>query len=173
MKRFSDACADTDGEKYYISMKNGDEWGLYAYDVRRNIWVKEDSTCAYDMENVEGELYYIASDGGLYCANDSGSEEVIDWSVTFCPFNETINEKKGYSKLGIRLELGDNSYLEVDVSVDGGRWQNVKKTHNERAKTITIPIHPNRCDSFEVRLSGQGDFKIKSLVRDFTVGSEV
>lgn len=173
MKRFSDACADTDGEKYYISMKNGDEWGLYAYDVRRNIWVREDSTCAYDLENVEGELYYIASDGGLYCVNGSGSEEVIDWGVTFCPFTETINERKGYSKLGIRLELGDNSYLEVDVSVDGGRWQNVKKCHNERAKTITVPIHPNRCDSFEVRLSGQGKCEIKSLVRDITVGSEV
>ena len=173
MERFSDACAETDGEKYYISMKNGDEWGLYAYDVRRNIWVREDDTCAYDMENVEGALYYIGSDGVLYCVNGSGSEEVIDWSVTFCPFNETINERKGYSKLGIRLELGDHSYLEVDVSVDGGRWTNAYKTHNERAKTINVPIFPNRCDSFQVRLSGQGPCKIMSLVRDFTVGSEV
>ncbi len=41
-----------------------------------------------------------------------------------------------------------------------------------RAKTLQIPILPVRCDNFRIRLSGKGPCLIKSLVRDFTVGSE-
>lgn len=171
----SEGCAESDGEKYYISMKNNSAWGLFTYDVRRNIWLREDDTHALDMANVEGKLYYIASDGGLYSVNgdESLSDEEIEWSVTFCTFNEVINERKGYSKLGIRLDLGERSYLDVEVSIDNGLWKSVYTTHNERAKTITVPIHPNRCDNFRVRLSGKGECKIKSLVREFHVGSEV
>lgn len=173
--RYTDACAETDGEKYYISMKNGDEWGLFTYDVRRNIWLREDDTHAYDMENVEGKLCFIDSNGSLYRVNGdtSLSDEVIDWSVTFCPFTETINERKGYSKLGIRMDLGENSYLTVEISIDNGKWEKVYTTHNEKAKTISVPVFPNRCDNFQVRLSGRGSCKIKSFVRDFHVGSEV
>lgn len=171
-KRFSEACAETDGEKYYISMKSDDGWGLYSYDVKRNIWLREDDTHVYDMANKDGNVYFISSDCGLYRMNaDSG--EAVEWSVTFCPFTETVNERKGYSKLGIRLELGEDSYLTVEVSVDDGNWEKVYTTHNEKAKTVTVPIHPNRCDNFRVRLSGKGTCEVKSFVREFTIGSEV
>lgn len=174
-KRFSEACAESDGEKYYISMRSGEEWGLYTYDIRRDIWLREDATHCMDMANVEGDLFYLDSEGSLYRVNgdDETSDEVIEWSVTFAPFTETVNERKGYSKLGFRLDLGDKSWLEVYVRVDKGVWERVYTTHNEMARTITVPIAPNRCDVFEVRLKGQGECKIKSLVRDFFIGSEV
>lgn len=174
-RRFSEGCAETDGEKYYISMKEGDTWGLYVYDVRRALWIREDDTHALDMASLDGKMCILSDDGNLYSINGDAetSDEVIEWGVTFCTFNETVNERKGYSRLGIRLELGEQAYLTVEISIDDGVWEEIYTTHNERAKTINIPVIPNRCDNFRVRLSGVGECKIKSLVREFTVGSEV
>ena len=172
-KRFEEACAGSDGEKYYISMKEvGGGWGLYTYDIRRGIWLKEDDTHAYDMESSDGKLYYLDAKGSLYQINGD-SDETIEWSVTFCKFNETIHERKGYSKLGIRMELGESSYLIVEICIDDGKWEEIYSTYNEKKKTINVPIFPNRCDNFQVRLSGKGPCRIRSIVRDFHVGSEV
>ena len=174
-KRFLHGAAGSDGEKYYISAKNGESWGLYVYDIRRNIWLREDDTHALDFANVEGDLYFINDKGQLIRVNgnNESSDEVIKWSATFCPFNEVINERKGYSQLGMRVELADDAWIEVEVRCDKGNWKSIYTSHNEDARTLTVPIHPNRCDSFEVRISGEGECKVKSLVRKFSVGSEV
>lgn len=174
-KRFLRGCAGSDGEKYYISLKNGESWGLYVYDIRRNIWLKEDDTHVVDFANKEGDLYFIEEGGSLIRVNgsDDASDEVIEWSVTFCPFNEVINERKGYSQLGLRVELDKDAWITVEVRADGGLWETAFVGHNEYASTATIPIKPNRCDSFEVRISGKGRCKVKSLVRKFSIGSEV
>lgn len=174
-KRFSEACAGSDGNKYYISMKTGAQTGIYTFDVLRGIWLKEDNTNAIDFADIEGRLYFIADDNSLYKidVNDSESEEVIEWSATFCPFTETMNERKGYSRLSLRIELEKVAWLKIEVKPDNELWQTVYTTHNESARTVVVPIQPNRCDSFKVRLSGKGKCKIKSFVRNFYVGSEV
>ena len=45
-------------------------------------------------------------------------------------------------------------------------------THNERAKTLQVPILPVRCDNFRIRLSGKGGCLVKSIIREFALGSE-
>ena len=174
-RRFTDACAGSDGDKYYISMTSGDETGIFVFDVMRNLWLKEDNTNALQFADIEGQLYFIADDGKLYkmAVEEDASDEEINWMATFCPFNETVNERKGYSKMSIRLELEKGSWLKVEVKADDAKWKEVYTTHNKAAKTINVPIHPNRCDSFKVRLTGKGYCKIKSFVRDFYIGSEV
>lgn len=172
--RFTDACAESDGDKYYISMKNGDKWGLYSYDIMRTIWLKEDDTHAVDFANVEGKVYYISGDdNNLYSINDDAAEEDIEWSATFTKFTERLNERKGYSRLLLRLDIDKGSWVKVEISTDDKPFESIYTTHNQNAKTISVPIHPNRCDNFRIRLTGKGKCVIKSLIRDFHIGSEV
>lgn len=171
-RRFSEGCAGSDGDKYYICMKNGTEYGIYAFDVLRNIWLKEDNTRAIEFADIEGELYFI-SDNKLYKMNSDETDETIKWSATFCPFTERVNDRKGYSKLNFRADLEAGAWLIIEIKVDDGVWHTVYTTHNEYAKTVAVPIYPNRCDCFKVRLSGKGRCTIKSFIRDFYVGSEV
>ena len=70
--RFSEAVAEADGERYYISMKRGDQWGLYVYDVTRSLWHREDNTHALGMAFWEGTVYFIDGGGGLYAMNRPG-----------------------------------------------------------------------------------------------------
>jgi hypothetical protein len=115
----------------------------------------------------------LAASGELYRIDPDGDISDVNWSVTFTPFTETINERKVYSRFHLRLELGVNSWLTVEVRRDNGRWQTVYTTHNERARTITVPVLPERCDSVEIRISGKGECLLRTFVREFQTGSDV
>lgn len=174
-RRFDDAVAGTDGERYYISMRDSKgNWNLYVFDTMRGVWLREDGTHATDFALLDGVLYYL--DGGtgklMKTGQDYSEEGRIPWSATLCKMDETTHGRKGYSKLYLRADLEAGSWLKAEISVDDGPFRQVFATHNERAKTLQIPILPVRCDNFRIRLSGKGPCLIKSLVRDFTVGSE-
>jgi hypothetical protein len=174
-KRFFDAVAGTDGERYYISMRDEvGEWELYVFDTLRAIWLREDNTHAADFAYLDGTLYYLDADTGkaMMTGQDYGEEGAILWNATLCQFDETVHGRKGYSKLYLRADMAAGAWLKAEISADGGPFRQVFSTHDERAKTVQIPILPVRCDNFRVRLSGKGVCVIKSFVREFAVGSE-
>ena len=172
--RFSDACASTDGERYYISMRNGTTWHLMVYDVLRNIWLREDGTHCVDMAFYDGHVYLLKDSGELYKVDSAAPRDDIEWSVTFCPFTETMNERKGYSKFPLRLELKAGAWLTVEMRRDNApMWEKVYTTHNILDRTLTVPVLPARCDSVEIRLRGKGECLVRTFVREFFVGSDV
>lgn len=172
--RYAEAVACCDGEKYYISMKQGDNWSMFAYDVAKNIWLREDDTQAVDMTFYDGKVYYLDAKGGLYYIDKTADRSDIEWGATFCTMHETINERKGYSKFHLRMDMSEGSWLAVDIKTDNElQWRQVYTTHNEKAKTVSIPIMPTRCDSIDIRLRGKGKCTIKTFIREFTVGSDV
>ena len=172
-RRFTDAVATSDGERYYISMKD-DAWHLFVFDMLKGVWLEEDDTQAIDMAFHDGSVYLLCADGKLLQVDRNGSLEDVEWSVTFCPFNEVMDERKGYSRFSMRVDMAAGAWLSVDVKTDQDKqWHEVYTTHNERARTIGVPIRPTRCDSVSIRVRGQGDCTIKAFVREFTVGSDV
>jgi hypothetical protein len=174
VERFSEACAASDGDRYYISMKRDGKWGVYAFDVMRNMWLQEDEMHCVDMEFHDGHMYLLDATGELHKIDPALDRSNIEWSITFCPFNETVNERKGYSKFHMRLEMAAGAWLAVEVKRDTDtRWEEVYRTHNERARTLTVPIIPARCDSVEIRLRGKGECLLRTFVREFFTGSDV
>ena len=172
--RYSEAVACCDGEKYYISMKQGDTWNMFAYDVMKNIWLREDDTQAVDMTFYDGKVYYLDAKGSLYYIEKTADRNDIEWGATFCTMHETMNERKGYSKFHLRMDLSAGAWLAVDIKTDNElQWRQIYTTHNEKAKTVSIPIIPTRCDSIDIRLRGKGKCTIKAFIREFTVGSDV
>ena len=173
-KRFSDACATSDGDRYYISMRHGDEWKVYVYDVLRGIWLAEDDVQCVDMAFHNGCVHMLCADGKLLRVDETLDRSDVEWSATLCPFNETMNERKGYSKFHLRMELAAGAWLTVEVKRDNAqRWDKVYTTHNERARTISIPVLPARCDSVEIRISGKGECLLRTFIREFFAGSDV
>ena len=172
--RFSEACAVTDGERYYISMKSGETWGLYVFDAIKRIWLKEDGLHCVDMGFHDGHVYLLAADGNLWKVDPEADRSDLTWSATFCPFTETVNERKVYSRFHLRLELAEGAWLQVETRLDGGpRWNTVYTHHNQRARTITVPVMPERCDQVEIRLSGKGECLLRTFIREVAMGSDV
>ena len=174
LRRFHSGRAGTDGERYYISMQDeAGTWGLYTFDPMRGLWLREDGTHAAEFTRVNGELRFLTAGGGIVATGQDGSQEgPIPWSATLCRMDETSHGRKGYSKLYLRADLSAGAFLTVEISTDGGPFRQVFRTHNQRARTMVVPILPQRCDNFRIRLSGTGGCIVRSLVREFSLGSE-
>lgn len=174
-RRFDSGIGGTDGERYYLSMQREDKaWELYVFDTIRGIWLREDAIHAVDFAYLDGTLYFL--DGSnkrvRMMGQDNSEEGPVEWSATLCQMDETTQGRKGYSRLYLRADLEAGAWMKIEVSADNAPFRQVFATHNQRAKTMTIPILPMRCDNFQIRLSGKGLCVIKSIVREFSLGSE-
>lgn len=159
--RFSNVIAGTDNERYYASMKMGEEWGLYVFDLQRGLWVREDDTHALDFAFLDGVLYYL--DTSIVTVN-SGNESV-EWDCEFSPFHETSVNKKGFFSFAFRIWLGRGSTFTVSMN-EGGRYKELTTVHAERDRVFNIPIRPTRCDALKLKLSGKGEFRLYQMVRE-------
>ena len=175
LRRFQNACAGSEGGRYYISMQDrvSLEWGMWVYDIQRGIWLQEDGMQAVDFACDGGKLYAACGTDGVWLLNPDSSVETVEWSATLARMDETVHDRKCYSRLTLRAEIPEGAWLQVEISCDGGPFQLVYTDHDTKARVRDIPILPNGCDSFRVRLSGEGPVIIRSMVREYRLSNAV
>ena len=170
--KYEDAIAGTDRFKYFISLLHDGKPEFLVYDTNRMLWHKEDDLRVRSFAYHDGKLLYIAEDNYIYeiDSDKPAANNDIKWMAQFGPFDEFIENKKVYSKFKLRVKLEDLSELVVMISVDDGKWELVERIGTEKARSITIPIVPRRCNRFAIRLDGKGYCKVESLVRVYRQG---
>ena len=177
MDLFFDAVAGTDGVNYYIALQNGDDFTyLFCYNTRLGLWVLEDKTADGRVRGFirrSNSLYMAMDTGDIYQMNVSDGASDLEWLVQFVPFYETIEGKKIYSRLLMRTELPRGSYMIIEVRSDDGAWCEAGKIVGANKGIIPIRLPIARCDKFELRLRGKGEFTIYDILREYHLGSEV
>lgn len=170
--KYDNAIAGTDRFKYFISLMHDGKPEFLVYDTNRLLWHKEDDLRVRSFAYHDGKLLYIAEDNYIYEIDSDKPSEVnnIQWMAQFGPFDEFIENKKVYSKFKLRVKLEDLSELIVMISIDDGEWELVERIGTEKARSVTIPIVPRRCNRFAIRLDGKGYCKVESLVRVYRQG---
>lgn len=173
-----DAVAGTDGDSYYLSSKSPiDAEGtigisMLVYDLQHRLWIREGGENVKDFARIGKDLYFLTP-GFLYQVESDEIAPEIDWSAQFCPFYETIQGRKRYTRILMRVELPEGSWMMVGVRMDGGKqtWHN--RLSSKKADVIPVQIPINRCDRFELTLRGQGPCTILGLSLEYQVGSDV
>ena len=175
LRRFQNASAGAEGGRYYLSMQDASslEWGLWVYDIQRGLWLQEDGSRCLDFACDGGKLYAACGTDGVWLLNPDSSGETVEWSATLARMDETVHDSKCYSRLTLRAEIPEGAWLQVALSCDGGPFQLVYTDHDTKARVRDIPILPNGCDSFRVRLSGEGPVIIRSMVREYRLSNAV
>ena len=176
-REYTDAVGGTDGLKYYLSAKCGEAWDLHVLDVEKGIWLREDDTEIIDFVRYDGKLYALDAWGNTL-RFDSG-DETITWHVNTAKLYEDIRtqyinipiEHHSYSRFVIRIELDAGSTFSVEISYDGGDFTPCYKQLASRRQTYIVPIVPRRCDQMRIRLSGEGFFRLRGIVRVVHGGS--
>ena len=176
---YSDAVAGVLGNKYYISMKDtSGEYHLFVYDTQKGMWHREDNTEALDFCNCEGELYYINNGDEIQIKTVRGTglkdSKAIKWEAITGIIGTESPDKKYLSRIVLRgsLEIGTTLYLQAMYD-SSGTWEQVFSMSATKLKTFAIPIRPKRCDHLRLRLVGEGEAKIFSIVKTFEQGSDM
>ena len=172
-ERFDEAVGGTDGRNYYISMRRRSDgkWETLVYNTVTGLWVKEDTEEVRAFATLDGELYALTKDELYRMGQKEDTAGPIKWMVEFTPMDEGEIGKKNYTKLYLRLELGDGAWAEVEVAQDKGGFRPVWSSGNKDEATPIIPIRPGRCEKFRVRVKGEGEFKLEHMVREYAQGS--
>lgn len=170
---YGEAVAGHTGRSYVISMKRTDTgvWETLSYGTDTGLWLKETEDEVLAFANLDGALYLLTPTGILLRGGETDGDGPVPWEAVFVPFTETVHNKKGYSRLLLRLELGEGAWAEADVSTDNGPFRTVWTGHAPCPVSQVIPIRPGRCDRFQVRLRGEGRFVLSSMAREYTLGS--
>lgn len=180
-KGYTDAVGGTDGERYFVSCKDGLDQYFFIYDLRTGLWMKEDEEEAYDFARLGDSCYVVLSDGKLYkeFAGDTADENIL-WSMEFKPFYETTtgsNRKsvrayvlKRYHRLIFRMEVPQDSEANVFVKYDDGSWIQVAEIEGKKG-ILAFPVPIRKCDVFRIKLTGNGPFSLLQMVREYSLGS--
>lgn len=171
-KVYSDCVAGNDGIRYYLSAAEKGERHLFVYDTRWKIWLREDDTKCVDFARIGTKLYFLTKSGEVYIADSGENDEEIKWTARFNPFYETSQGRKRYSKVILQLELEEKSSAEVKVRCDDGLWKSAGRAVGGKKDAEVFRIAPNRCNKFELEISGKGACKILSVLREFAVSTD-
>ena len=172
-RHFTEAVGGSDGDTYYLCVKEGNFHHFLVYETRAGIWVKEDATKAVDFARIGKDMYFMDGGGSVWLADSGKDEAGLEWLAQFTPFYETAQGRKTYSRLLLRVELPRGSYLTAEVRCDGKPWRSCGKVVGREGDVVPLRIALNRCDKFEIRLQGKGPCTILSMLREFSVGSDV
>jgi len=172
-RRYTNANAGADGFQYLVSMMDdAGAWHMFSYDTQHRLWLHVDNTHALDFTCLDGVLHFIAGTK-VYQAEQADSTEIVQWLAEFAPIYETVHNKKQYLRLYLRLELSTGASVRAEVKADDGAWVEEWACTDATKRTEIIPLTMNRCDKLSIRLSGTGGCVIRSMVREYQVGSEV
>ena len=169
----TDAVAGTDGDGYYLSAIEGKIPHLLVYEIQTGMWIREDGSHATDFGRIGKDLYFLTPSGYVYVADSREADPDLFWTAQFCPFYETIQGRKRYTKILLRVELPKGSWMRAQVRFDGGNWIACWRVHGRNADVLPLQIPINRCDCLELMLDGGGPCTILAMQLEYQVGSEM
>jgi len=190
-ERYRDAVGGSDGTKYYVSMQDtAGAWHLFVYNSATGLWHREDGRQIIGF-GWDEELYMLDAAGDMWVMGNARApksrwtreddESPLESVAEFGDFTEESSyrsgaepNKKGTAKLQLRAELEAGASLAIDMKFDSvGQWEEVSVLQTTVKRSFYLPIIPRRSDHFRIRLRGQGQWRLFSLVREHYVGSEL
>ena len=166
-ERITDVRGIAWGGKYYMATASR----LYVYDTRYGAWTAEDMRGIVGMLVLSGRLMMLSDEGALYMDALPGERvaQVADSYVEFADISEGTMFGVNVSEFALRVWLGEGAKLKLSISCDGDPYREIWSTGREGRRTYTVRYSPmTRCESYRLRLDGEGEWKLYSLMRNYT-----
>lgn len=173
---YYEAAAGAHGGKYYISMRDGSGmWHLFVYDTQRSVWHHEDYTHATGFAAWGDEIFF-SSDADIVAENGTvgETEGAVSWQAVSGLIGYELIDHQYISRFNFRMKLGRGAKCALAIEYDSdGRWIDQGVIYGHGTDSFVIPVIPQRCDHFRIRLRGEGDIKIYSIAKLIEQGSDV
>ena len=145
-REFTQAVGGTDGERYYLSVREGNAGHLLVYDPKAGMWLREDDVRARDFARLGNRLYFADANGNVWLVDGGAEDPEQEWTAQFAPFYETVLGRKRYSRLLLRLELPEGSWVRAELRLDNGPWNECGKVVGRTEDVVPMRLGVNRCD---------------------------
>ena len=100
-------------------------------------------------------------------------EGTVRFSCTSGLIGYAVTEQKYVSRFVFRLSLPRGSRMDVWLEYDSdGVWHHAGHLRGQGTGSFLLPVRPRRCDHFRLRLTGEGDVRMYSIVKHMTKGSD-
>ena len=173
---YSNAVSGAMAQRLYISMQNAaGEARLFVYDSERGLWIREDELAVTDFAALGSELYAL-SGGRLWALSGAAGEQEshVDWMAESGILCYQYPDRKYLSRYNFRLQMEEGAYMDIFVQYDSsGVWERKGRISFRGTGTVTVPVRPRRCDHLRIRLEGKGEFRLFSIAKILTIGSDV
>lgn len=176
-ERYKNAVAGAVGSKMYFSMTKSDESSvLFVFDDKTKMWHKEDDMRCVDMVAYDNDVYALSDDDRLY-AMDGGAgelEEDFEWYAQSGSIGYTTPFYKHIARVNLRMFMERNTRANISIQYDSdGNWHHITNLRaTGKIRNISVPISPQRCDHFALKIEGKGECKILSITKFIEEGSE-
>ncbi len=175
---YFDAVATAHGNKYYIDMRDASgERNFFVFDTAKGMWHKEDDTHVKSFCSCRDELYFIDADTGAIktiCSSLGSDEKAVKWMAESGVIGTSSPDKKYVSRITVRMSLEIGARVRFFAQYDSaGDFEHLCSMTGTSLRTFSIPIRPKRCDHFKLRIEGEGDCKIYSIVKTIEEGSDM
>jgi len=173
-KGVAEVCDST----YYLSVEEGNgKHSLYAMDLTRSRWYRQDDSAAVAFASLRGEIYMLSRNGILYALHGkAGTPEQgdITWYCETAEMGYEYREHQYLRRFLIKMELSPDAYCRMLIQYDGdGIWHDKGTMHGRSGvKTYLMPIVPRRCEHAKIRLEGIGKMKLYGIGREMGLGSD-
>lgn len=170
--RYQTAVNGSDGQRLYMSMERADgETELFCLDTATGLLCKEDNLDVHQWCCYEGVLYGLLEAGNAVAVNLDGGA-ALKSMVEFGDFYEQTMNRKGATRLQMRVLLEENAEMKVSVQYDSeGVWRPVKTLTATKKMSFYFPVRLRRCDHYRIRLEGTGYWEVQSMAREYFEGS--
>lgn len=172
--KYTDAVAGSDGRRLYLSMKKADGTReMFCLDTESGLLHKEDDLAVRSFCRFGGVLYALQETGQAVVINaDSG--DCPDSMVEFGDFMEGTMDRKGVSRLQMRVVLDTGAKMEIFIQYDSnGEWRKIKTLTATRKQSFSFPVKLKRCDHYRIQIKATGYWELHGMAKEFYVGSGV
>lgn len=171
-------------DKYYVCMRDAaNAYHLFVYDTRTGLWHREDGTQVVFFAHCQSDTFFVKSNelwaitrGDKATAFDEveeGGTDPLAWYAETCDQFSMLPNAKYVNKFQISAELPEGSTLTVSMQYDSdGVWHEVYSSVGAAVKRGNdIPIVPQYCHFYRMKIAGTGDAKVFYVHRTLTEGS--
>lgn len=148
-----------DNRFYYLSLRNGEEYTNYCYDIQYGLWYKLNNIHIRQYCPLNGKMLYIDADTEKIMT--VGENEKVEWEAVLT-FDEGTWRKKKYKSFAV---YGDFESIDIIAKADDGPEKAICHT-KEQKKFMVTPIV---CEKLTIKICGRGDCTIKGFEREYEV----
>ena len=175
--RPSFAAAGAWGGRLFVALREDAGDTLWVWDARHETWFSE----SLPPEGLP--VCFAATGTGLLAASGNAvwdltgrqgePEGTVRFSCTSGLIGYAVTGQKYVSRLVLRARLPRGSRMDVWLEYDSdGVWHHAGHLRGQDTGSFLLPVRPRRCDHFRLRLTGEGDVRLFSIVKHVVKGSD-